>query len=204
MKQTVSLKKNILDLCIRLFGYPLYRLWFASLRLKSEQKAGNLPAIVAFFHQDIFTAIGWMARYHKGYYALVSPSRDGDYLSIILRLLGFGLIRGSSETEPVHGMWKSLQILREGNGLLIAPDGPRGPAGKVKDGVLHLAAICGAPIYVLTISYRRYRRLKSWDRFVLPLPFSRCELKLSEPMFICNARDRETTRLTMEKKFHAD
>lgn len=191
-------KKSFLYYVAKILGYPVYRLWFKSLRIKVEGAIQPNPCIVAFFHQDIFTAIGWLSDQQQNFTALVSPSRDGEYLSILLKRLGFDVIRGSTHQEPLRGFWQSLQGLREGSGLLITPDGPRGPAGKIKEGIFKLAEHSGASIFFLSITYSRYRRLKSWDRFVLPQPFSHCHIQLHGPIKVSAVGDCKSIRQLME------
>lgn len=122
---------------------------------------------------------------------LISQHRDGEYISRIARILGFQVIRGSATRGGVGAVKQMIRALREGWNLVITPDGPRGPRAKVKSGVIELAKLTGAPIVPVTFSAARRRFLKSWDAFLLPLPFSRAVYIWGEPIYVEPMATRE-------------
>ena len=115
---------------------------------------------------------------------LISQHRDGEYISRIARALGFQVIRGSATRGGVRALRQIIRALKEGLNLVITPDGPKGPRAKVKSGVIEIARLTGAPIVPVSFSAVRRRFLKSWDGFLLPLPFSRAVYIWGEPIYV--------------------
>ena len=115
---------------------------------------------------------------------LISQHRDGEYISRIARALGFQVIRGSATRGGVRALRQIIRALKEGLNLVITPDGPKGPPAKVKSGVIEIARLTGAPIVPVSFSAVRRRFLKSWDAFLLPLPFSRAVYIWGEPIYV--------------------
>ena len=115
---------------------------------------------------------------------LISQHRDGEYMSRIARALGFQVIRGSATRGGVRALRQIIRALKEGLNLVITPDGPKGPRAKVKSGVIEIARLTGAPIVPVSFSAVRRRFVKSWDAFLLPLPFSRAVYIWGEPIYV--------------------
>jgi lysophospholipid acyltransferase (LPLAT)-like uncharacterized protein len=115
---------------------------------------------------------------------LISQHRDGEYISRIARAFGFQVIRGSATRGGVGALRQIIRALKEGLNLVITPDGPKGPRAKVKSGVIEIARLTGAPIVPVSFSAVRRRFLKSWDAFLLPLPFSRAVYIWGEPIYV--------------------
>jgi lysophospholipid acyltransferase (LPLAT)-like uncharacterized protein len=115
----------------------------------------------------------WSARENKPV-AMVSSSKDGDYLGEVLTHWGYSLVRGSSTRGGMEALGTAMARVRsrESNHLVITPDGPRGPRHTFKRGAFHAAYELGLPLIMLHIHYGSCRTLKSWDKFEVPLPFS--------------------------------
>jgi len=136
--------------------------------------------LYAFWHGHLLFAT--FPFRHTGLYGIVSLSRDGEYLARILRAWGYRLIRGSSSRNS-RGVYRdSLRALLRGGDIGIAPDGPRGPYHHVNPGVIRMAAVTGCDLYPVGCGYSRKAQLKSWDRFQVPLPFSRIVVVFDSPM----------------------
>ena len=161
------------------------KLLYRSLRITVTLPTGGtkLPvkgAVITFWHGKM--AAGWlfMQRLFPGQKltAVVSLSEDGRILSDTLLRLGFLLIRGSSSkgaSEVKEEMQKNLQ----GGGLVVlTPDGPRGPICQFKYGTLRLASSNHYPLVFAEITYAKAWKLKSWDQFEIPKPFSKATIKL--------------------------
>ncbi|MGC8886344.1 MAG: lysophospholipid acyltransferase family protein [Verrucomicrobiia bacterium] len=124
--------------------------------------------------------------------AMVSASRDGALLTHILELFGASPVRGSSSRRGHQALKEMISRARQGYDLAITPDGPRGPRYEVQYGVIDLSKITGYPIIPVSYSVRWRIRLKSWDRFIIPLPFSRCDVFLGKPIYVpSNSSDEE-------------
>ena len=111
---------------------------------------------------------------------LISRSRDGEFISRVAQRFGLEVARGSTSKGGAGAM---LEIVREldqkdARDIAITPDGPRGPRGKVQDGVLAVAAASGASIVPVTLHYGWKQELPSWDRFQIPIPGSLCRVKI--------------------------
>ena len=157
------------------------------------------PVILAFWHNRLFLLAPFYQRYCPGRtaLALISRSRDGQFISEVAARFGIKSARGSSSR---HGMSAALTAIRAADDkkldIVISPDGPRGPRGQVQHGILRLAQATGRPIVPITTQVRWKWVMKSWDRFQVPIPFSRCELISGEPMTIPeNATEQELTSL---------
>jgi len=133
--------------------------------------------------------------------AIVSASKDGSMLARILELFHVEPVRGSSSRRGRQALWEMTQYAEKGFDLAVTPDGPRGPCYIVQNGVIALAQITGFPIVPVSYALQWKKRLKSWDKFQVPLPFSRCEVILGEPIYVAreaSESDRETIRRQLE------
>jgi hypothetical protein len=133
--------------------------------------------------------------------ALVSASRDGGFLTSILHQFHVEPVRGSSSRRGPQALRELVSWGERGYDLAITPDGPRGPRYQVQDGVIALAQITGMPIIPTTYHLSRKIQAGSWDRFQIPLPFGRCQIRLGTPLHVPrNATDaeREQLRQTLE------
>ena len=162
----------------------LLRVWGASLRFEaSPETRTNLTKVdeaVAFvmWHNRLFISPEVFRRYRKGrnFYGLVSASKDGAWLDVLYSLLGMRTVRGSSSKGGREAVTALVNVMKDGNDIGVTPDGPRGPLYDFKAGCLIVARRAQSPILLLGAEYFSAWRLKSWDRFYLPKPFSRVRL----------------------------
>lgn len=145
--------------------------------------------IYAVWHEHILVH-AWVFR-QRGISMLISQSRDGEYIARTVKFLGFRAARGSSSRGAVRGMLKLAHILKDEGDVGITADGPRGPARECKPGVITLAKRSGCPIIPLAASASRSRRVNSWDRMIVPYPFSTLTVMYGEPIFIPADADKE-------------
>lgn len=137
-------------------------------------------AVYALWHEHLLPLA--MLHRESGAVALVSQHRDGEILARVLRRLGYGAARGSSTRGGQAGLRSMIELARAGAPLAITPDGPRGPARRCKPGVVRAAAQTGLPVIPMSAAADRYRRLDSWDRFLLPYPTSRIYVRHADPI----------------------
>jgi lysophospholipid acyltransferase (LPLAT)-like uncharacterized protein len=139
----------------------------AALRAR---EAANERLILAFWHRHLLL----MPYAYRGrrISVLVSRSRDGELIARTVAHFGIATARGSSSRGGAVGLRELLRQGAQGWDLAFTPDGPRGPASRVQPGVLLAAAASGFPIQPVALAATRAHRLRSWDRFVVPLPFS--------------------------------
>ena len=117
-----------------------------------------------------------------GMAAMVSASRDGGFLSAVLDCFRVQPVRGSSSRRGPQALLELTTWAERGYDLAITPDGPRGPCYHVQDGVMSLAQVTGLPIIPFSFHVNWKLRIRSWDRFQIPLPFSRCEMNFGKPI----------------------
>ncbi len=131
----------------------------------------------------------------RGLKVLISRHRDGELIGRTVQIFGFGTVRGSTTRGGTSGIKGLIRALKEGYDVAIAPDGPKGPRYHVQPGVIELAKVSGCPILPLSFSASRRKVLQTWDRFLIPLPFSRGVFVWGEPIWVDpEADEREMSR----------
>ncbi|MEG8945993.1 lysophospholipid acyltransferase family protein [Rosettibacter firmus] len=153
--------------------------------------------IVAFWHG--YMMIGWYLHRNLNCAALVSRSKDGELLAHVLKKWGYKVIRGSSHIGGNEAMENIVELLKQKNNLVITPDGPTGPIYKMKAGAVVAAKKTQVPLILTGICSNKKINLKSWDKFEIPLPFSKINVLYSEPIYISNTLTYdETSRLIQD------
>lgn len=156
----------------------------------SGMTTGKLPGsfIGAIWHNRLALCMEVNRRYvqpaQEGRHlaALVSASKDGALLARVLELFDVHPVRGSSSRRGAQSLLELTRCVDEGHYIAITPDGPRGPRYQVHPGIITLAKVTGLPIVPITWNLGWKICLRSWDKFHLPLPFSRCEVFFGEPL----------------------
>ena len=135
---------------------------------------------------------------------LISLSRDGELIANILSSLGYPALRGSSGPSGARVLASCIKLLRSGRTLAVTPDGPRGPSGVLRGGVMTMARKSGALLVPVGSSVRpRIAMTKSWDRFLMPLPFARAVMVFGEPMRVPPDADEEAM-VELTARFQAE
>jgi lysophospholipid acyltransferase (LPLAT)-like uncharacterized protein len=189
--------------------YLLIRLVALTLRARWDVAPGfdalQTPAIFAGWHNRLALGVILLERMQRRraqprpMAAIVSASRDGAIVARILECFGVHPVRGSSSRRGPQALLELTTWAGRGFALAITPDGPRGPACVMQEGALALAQITGLPLVPATYELGWKIRVRSWDRFQVPLPFTRCVFKLGEPMRVPReATDEERERLRAE------
>ena len=112
--------------------------------------------------------------------ALISASPDGDLLSNAIHRFNYDVVRGSSSKLGASGLLQLSDVLAGGRDVVITPDGPRGPAYEIGPGLVFLAQKTGAPVLPINMEYSSCWRVKSWDRFIIPKPFSKVRVIIGQ------------------------
>ena len=136
---------------------------------------------------------------------LVSPHRDGQIVGRALERFGFQAILGSTNRKGFAAFKQMLKASREGSDIALVPDGPRGPRYRVQIGVIELAKLTGRPVVPMTFSASRRKTFNTWDRFLLPYPFSRGVFIWGEPVCVDSDGDRthmEERRALLERRLN--
>lgn len=186
----------------------LVRLWIGTVRYRFRPLGENLEPnrrglkghyIYTFWHENLL-----MPAYHYGrpdIWVLISQHADGQVIAEACRHLGFRLVRGSATRGGVEAVRRMLRFGGRVH-LGITPDGPRGPRRRVKAGLVYLASRTGLPIVPVGFAFRRAWRLRSWDRFALPLPWSAVEGVMMDAIRVPPDADKEVLeeyRLRVER-----
>lgn len=176
-----------------------------SWRIENAQIADRMiadgtPFIACFWHgRMLMIPNAW--KYDARMSILISHHRDGVFISRTLAHLGIGTIAGSSSRGGGGALVGMVRALKRGEYMGITPDGPRGPRMRAAAGAVAAARLSGAKLLPVSYSAARRRVLGSWDRFVVPLPFSRGIVRLAAPIDVSPDADEtalETTRLALE------
>lgn len=126
---------------------------------------------------------------------LISASRDGDLIADVTRRFGFDVVRGSSSKMGASALRELAEVLTSGRDVLITPDGPRGPVYELGPGIVFLAQKTGASVVPVNMEYSSCWRVKSWDRFIIPKPFSKVRVTIGQPQTVgSTASDEEFER----------
>ena len=176
--------------------YILIRLLAATLRYRLDDRSGFLgkqpaaPVIYAIWHNRLALCLIVYYRFAvplnptAGLAAMVSASRDGGLLAAILECFRVQPVRGSTSRRGRQALLELTTWAERGCDLAITPDGPRGPCCVVQDGVTSLAQVTGLPILPFSYNLSWKVRANSWDRFQIPLPFSRCDMIVEKPIIV--------------------
>ena len=157
--------------------------------------AGKRPLIYAVWHGRVLMTPWITERLRLSDGArpptvLASRSRDGELVARYVSRFGLGVVRGSSSRGGAAALRALTAVLEGGEDVVIVPDGPRGPSGRLQPGVVALSALTGAPIVPLAFAARPVRRLSTWDGFLVPAPFARAAVMFGTPLAIEKAADR--------------
>jgi lysophospholipid acyltransferase (LPLAT)-like uncharacterized protein len=178
-------------------GWSLMSLWSRTLRIRFVNRetprrleAEGKNVIYAFWHGRQFL----LFYTHKSSRIVIpaSESRDGEIQAGIIGRFGFGVVRGSSKRKGAQAYIGLLKALKNGKFVAIAVDGPRGPIYEVKQGITSLAGKLAKPIVPIVMSAKRSWVLeKTWDKYVLPKPFTECVIMYGEPIIVNGTEEEE-------------
>lgn len=166
------------------------------------------PLIFVFWHNRIFLMPHlfrkyWAARNRQRVAVLISRSRDGQRLADVLAAFRLRCVRGSSSRGGAEALRELTGLVQDGYDIGITPDGPRGPKYTLQPGCVILAQLTGATIIPVSYDLNWKITLKSWDAFMIPLPFARCAVHLGPPLAVPPEADIETKRAEVEQVLRA-
>ena len=156
------------------------RVRYEGLHYVDEAVERRRPMIAATWHQNLIYGVGLMGRYSP--IIMISGSRDGRRAARIAESLGWDTVSGSTSSGGARGLIELIRMLRGGRVACHIVDGPRGPARRVKPGIVLLASRTGASIVPALIASRRRWVAKSWDRLQIPLPFTHVLFRFGTPI----------------------
>jgi lysophospholipid acyltransferase (LPLAT)-like uncharacterized protein len=171
------------------------------IRERGERGEG---CIFSFWHNRFLLMPHIYQEYRgaKNICVMTSHSRDGQYISDVLDGFGFAVARGSTSKGGEMAVMEMANMLQAGMDAAVTPDGPRGPRYCVQPGIVIIAQMSGIPIIPASTDVSRKKRLKSWDRFVIPMPFSKGAVVFGDPVWVprdAGPEGREVLRAGIEK-----
>ncbi|HKS29660.1 MAG TPA: lysophospholipid acyltransferase family protein [Pyrinomonadaceae bacterium] len=191
------LKKRLMIRAADLLFYLLIKVIGGSTRFQVEgwenweaASRDQLIPIYTFWHEQVFLATHFWQR--RRIVVMTSQSFDGEYIARFIQRFGYGAARGSSTRGAVGAVVEMVKLMRKGSPTAFTIDGPKGPRRVAKMGAVLLAKKTGHPILPFAITPRRYWAAGSWDRFQVPMPFTRALVTIARPIFVApDADDRE-------------
>jgi len=194
----------------KVLGHFVYGIsWLLHRSLKIQIKADedyslSRPYLFCFWHGKQFLPVMQLKEHLTPKAVLVSASSDGDILSTCLQHMDYAIIRGSSRRKNVAAVKGMIRKLKEGYSLGFGIDGPTGPIYKVKPGMAFLAQKFNIDLIpVGTAFQKKWIFTKAWDKFELPVPFSRCTFLLGKPFKISANLPEPEASLLIEQHIKA-
>ena len=191
------MKKFLFNYVLPYFLYVLILIWCWTIResrktSEVEDDIRNLSGnyILTLWHGRIFYLFYYFRR-RPDFHLLISPSEDGDLLANLAKLMGYSVIRGSTFKKAVSSARSLVKVLRSGERIIIIADGSRGPRIRAQPGSIQIASITESPLIPMTYGAMHKIKLRTWDRFVLPLPFTRCTISFGQRIFVPHRPDEK-------------
>ncbi|MDX1810074.1 MAG: lysophospholipid acyltransferase family protein [Sulfurospirillaceae bacterium] len=157
-------------------------------RIHSNTALDKLPSplIVAFWHGEILATMGLyqICKKNMNIDFLISEHKDGEIIARTIALFGEGSIRGSSTRGGIKALRQAFKAIEMGKNIGITPDGPRGPRHSVADGIVIVSQRKQVPIMTLNFQPSSFWQIKSWDKFVIPKPFSTVDFYLGDSFLV--------------------
>jgi len=170
-------------------GINLLNLLSKTWIIKINGEFPKYPSVIAFWHGQMLPV--WKVFAKKKSAAIVSTSKDGAILTSLLKKWGYDVARGSSSKNGSEALNILIDYAKQKH-VLITPDGPKGPIRKMKAGAAVTAMRSGAPLVLIGVIIGKKKVFnRSWDKFELPLPFSKITITISSPLHIDSYLTRE-------------
>jgi len=177
-------------------------------RFAALERAEERPFVMAFWHYSLFGIVYFFRALGPRTVAMVSSSEDAEFVSRLLQGYGTVTVRGSRNRRGVAALKEMIAVMRGGRrvGAIVA-DGSQGPPLVAQPGAVLLASRAGAPVLPVVWAAERYWAFNSWDRTVLPKPFSKVVIRYGEPLRVpegVRAGDLEMHRRTLDDRLIAE
>jgi lysophospholipid acyltransferase (LPLAT)-like uncharacterized protein len=164
-------------------GYVVMRLywWTSKKTFHIEGEMTPHQHVVVCWHGELLCSPQAYRKYHPRQKAsgIISRHFDGEIIARILGYFGIRPLRGSSSKGAKQVLLEAFRAIKEGDDLLVTPDGPRGPRHHISDGAIALARKAELPIMAVNYVPSRYWQLNSWDGFVIPKPFAKLDFYIT-------------------------
>ena len=210
MSLWAKFKRSVfINLAPRIIYFFIWIIFLTCKKSFSKTNLTNEPCVVLFWHGRLalmsFAYVRWWRNGQnpqRRAKVIISDHKDGEIIARVISFFGIGAIRGSSSKGAVKALAQSFRELKSGIDVIITPDGPRGPYHSVADGAVVIAQKQNAPIQILNYEASKFWQLKSWDKMIIPKPFSEISYTLSPPFSVADMaleNARELIKKEMEK-----
>ena len=179
--------------------------WMIFLTCKKNYKGEKIdtkPYIVLFWHGRLALmpfAFRYFRAKNKKAYVMISHHKDGENIARLIKFFGLNSIRGSTSKGSTTALRAAIKVLEQNDDVIITPDGPRGPFHSLSDGAVLLAQKQNVKIRLLNYEAKRFWEFKSWDKMILPKPFTTINYRLSEAFDISCFEKNEAKKFLLEK-----
>lgn len=198
-----EIRRNILRTLGNIFIVRVVNILCRSLKINEVNKEmfshlinENKNFVAAFWHGTM--TLPWFILKNYDMVGLTSKSKDGDLLAKILRYWKYRVIRGSSTKGGDVALGIMIDHAKNKKSIAITPDGPRGPAKKMKPGAVIIAKKTGIPLVLIGVGYKKKKLLKSWDSFQIPNLFSEVNIVYSDPIYVSKELSYDETSKVIE------
>ncbi len=157
----------------------------------------NTGAVAVFWHGEMLM-LPYTHR-HKKVAIIISKSKDGDIATAVINRFGFDAVRGSSSRGAESAILATMELLKNKYTIGLAGDGPKGPYHVMKPGPIWFAQKMNMPLIPVTARFKHYVQLKSWDRFLIPMPFTKAVAIYGEPLSMQGLQRREGMHLVQQR-----
>ena len=179
---------------------------FEGLDVSRPLQDSGAGFVAAVWHSRfMMTPAGWSKMPQKPH-VLISKSRDGNLVAYAAEFLGVKTIRGSRRAKfkdknkrGAGALREMIDVIAQGDCVVMTPDGPRGPRMVMGEGPLRLAKLSGAPVIAYALSVSKNKVFNSWDRFMLPLPFGRGKIIFAGPVWVDKDASNADVELARKK-----
>jgi lysophospholipid acyltransferase (LPLAT)-like uncharacterized protein len=189
-------------ICFLAWAYICFAYYTNRVRIDMNEDAkaylaGRQAAVFAFWHGRMLL-IPMIAPPKRKMNVLISTHRDGEMIARTMHNFGFGTVRGSTTRGGAAAAMGAVKALMAGDNVAVTPDGPKGPVCKVQPGVLTIAELAGVPVIPLSFNSTRRKRMRTWDGFIVALPFGTIHYAVGAPMMGANPDilEKEMKRIT--------
>lgn len=188
---TLILKHSLDALCKTL------QVSYKNKKVIADLKEQKQNYVLAFWHGTML--LPWYLHRNDGFAALTSKSKDGDLLARQLKHWKYKVIRGSSSKGGDVALGIMVDHAKNGYSIAITPDGPRGPERKFKAGAVITAKKTRVPIILMSVGIKSKKRLRSWDKFQVPNPFTKVKIIYSDPIYVDENLSYDETSKVIEE-----
>ncbi|MBS4235723.1 lysophospholipid acyltransferase family protein [Campylobacter vulpis] len=193
-------KKTLL---IRFVFFLQWIIFLSCFKQYRGERVDDEPYVILFWHGRLALmpfAFKRFGKKSKRAFVMISHHNDGELIARLIHFYGLNVIRGSTFKGASGALRSAFKVLEQKDDIVITPDGPRGPRHSISDGAILIAQKKSVKIRILNYEASRFWEFKSWDKMLLPKPFSKIIYSLSEPFDVANL-EKDEAKALIKKEF---